>query len=652
MIRYLILGVLVFVLWVVFEHWYDWKTLLFAILFLLLLGFIIRRWGYKIAAAIYKIVNRFIPWHKLPTPLAVLNLDVFRVELREKNLYDMPLRADLEPAQWKPNVLSARTADGSFNDLNEPNMGRAGMHFGHNFPLEHVYPDDASLLDPNPREISRKLLARQTFVPATTLNLLAAAWIQFQVHGWVNHIRSKKVFYEVDIAENDDWPQQDCPMRIGKTVKSTEASHEFPPAYANTVSHWWDQSQIYGNDEQQQRSLRTGKQGKLRVTTHEVGGSQDLRLEPNPLPGLESIDHTGFFDNYWIGLSIFHTVFTLEHNAICDHLATAYPNWDDESLFNTAQLINCALMAKIHTVEWTPGILSHPALKVSMNANWWGLLGENLKKNLGRLSDTEEFSGIIGSDTDHHAASYSLTEEFTAVYRLHPLIPDSINIYSSKTAALLKEKSFTEVQGKFTRPCMEDVSVADIFYSFGITHPGAITLHNYPNTLRNFKRIKADEPLVDLAATDILRDRERGIPRYNEFRKLLHKKPAKSFSDITSNPKWAREIEEIYEGHIDKVDTLVGLLAEDLPEGFGFSDTAFRIFILMASRRLKSDRFFNKDYTEEVYTRIGLDWVDNNGMASVLIRHYPHLAPALQGITNPFAPWNTMDKWKPIEAQD
>lgn len=31
---------------------------------------------------------------------------------------------------------------------------------------------------------------------------------------------------------------------------------------------------------------------------------------------------------------------------------------------------------------------------------------------------------------------------------------------------------------------------------------------------------------------------------------------------------------------------MIGLVAEPKPEGFGFSDTAFRIFILMASRRL------------------------------------------------------------------
>ena len=44
------------------------------------------------------------------------------------------------------------------------------------------------------------------------------------------------------------------------------------------------------------------------------------------------------------------------------------------------------------------------------------------------------------------------------------------------------------------------------------------------------------------------------------------------------------------------------MFAEKRPAGFAFSDTAFRIFILMASRRLNSDRFFTEDYTPAVYT--------------------------------------------------
>jgi hypothetical protein len=91
------------------------------------------------------------------------------------------------------------------------------------------------------------------------------------------------------------------------------------------------------------------------------------------------------------------------------------------------------------------------------------------------------------------------------------------------------------------------------------------------------------------------------------------------------------------------VDLQVGMYAEPLPPGFGFSDTAFRIFILMASRRLKSDRFFTTDFRPEVYTQTGVDWVTKTKMKDVLLRHYPQLEPALEGLPNAFLPWNRVD---------
>jgi hypothetical protein len=571
----------------------------------------------------------------------VVNLDALRIELRRKNLHDTPKRVDLAPLQpYQSGLSNARSADGSYNDLGQPDMGRAGMHFGRNVPLKQGYPDEAALMDPNPREISARLLARKEFVPATGLNMLAAAWIQFQVHGWLNHERSRSEFHEVPVPAGDDWP--DSHIRVGKTRQSTPATEQEPPAYVNTESHWWDQSQLYGSSEERQRRLRAATGGKLSVEAVQIGGRPDQRLPVNPDTGFT--DLTGFDDNYWVGLSLLHTLFVLEHNAICDHLGRHYPAWDDNQLFNTARLINCALIAKIHTVEWTPGIVGHPALTISMNANWWGLLGERIRRSLGRLSETEELSGIMGSETNHHSGAYAMTEEFTAVYRLHPLIPDLLAFYSARDGGHRFDKGFTDVQGKHTRAAMQDLEIGDFLYSFGITNPGAIRLHNYPNTLRRFARADPATPPIDLAAVDILRDRERGVPRYNQFRQALHKKPVRNFSDITSNKVWAKEIAEAYGGDIDKVDTLVGLLAEDVPQGFGFSDTAFRIFILMASRRLKSDRFFTRDYRPEVYTQLGLDWIDENGMASVVIRHFPHLAPAVQGVGNPFAPWNKLTR--------
>jgi hypothetical protein len=97
---------------------------------------------------------------------------------------------------------------------------------------------------------------------------------------------------------------------------------------------------------------------------------------------------------------------------------------DRDQIFDKARLVNCALIAKIHTVEWTPAILAHPTLQIAMNANWWGLVGENLTKAIGRVSKTNEaISGIPGSGADQDGVPYSITEEFTSVYRMHSLIP-------------------------------------------------------------------------------------------------------------------------------------------------------------------------------------------------------------------------------------
>ncbi|MGZ8335955.1 MAG: peroxidase family protein, partial [Allosphingosinicella sp.] len=69
------------------------------------------------------------------------------------------------------------------------------------------------------------------------------------------------------------------------------------------------------------------------------------------------------------------------------------------------------------------------------------------------------------------------------------------------------------------------------------------------------------------------------------------------------------------------------------------SDTAFRIFILMASRRLKSDRFFTDDYRPEVYTPAGFSWVQENSLRTVLERHCPELRLHFADIRNVFFPW-------------
>ncbi|WP_256461145.1 peroxidase family protein [Blastococcus sp. PRF04-17] len=162
-------------------------------------------------------------------------------------------------------------------------------------------------------------------------------------------------------------------------------------------------------------------------------------------------------------------------------------------------------------------------------------------------------------------------------------------------------------------------------------------LKNFPRFLQQFTR--PDGAVIDLATTDIVRIRELGVPRYCQFRRLLHMTVPRTFAELCEDPELAAEIEEIYGGDIEQVDLMVGLYAEKRPTGFAFSDTAFRIFILMASRRLNSDRFFTRDFRPEIYSPAGLQWVRDNDMRTVLLRHFPELRPAMRGLDNAFAPW-------------
>ncbi|KAH9219924.1 heme peroxidase [Leptodontidium sp. 2 PMI_412] len=595
---------------------------------------------------IFNFINRFIPWHRLPGIIGAFNLDFMRIELRANNLHDgyasgVAQGNTIEEPMKDHRFLNARNSDGKFNSLEMPLMGCTGSRFGRNFSRKYCQkPTEEEIWTPNPRLVSEKFMARKPggFIPATSLNLLAAAWIQFQTHDWFSHETSEEKF-NIPLPSDDKWPQDKMELHKTKPDDTLDPSDIKCPGYRNQNTAWWDGSQIYGSSEAVTRSLRTmNEDGKLLMTN--AGREAFLPRDENGLP------KTGFNNNWWIGMEMLHTLFALEHNSICDTLRRAYPNWTGDEIFDKARLVNCALMAKIHTVEWTPAILAHPALKIGMAANWWGLVGEKLTKLVGRISkNSEAISGIPGSTIDQFGVPYSLTEEFVSVYRMHSLVPDDIAFFNSitgkhETTIPVVDTTFTKAQA----PLDAGLSFADTFYSFGINYPGAITNFNYPNFLRNLST--SDGQLRDMGTVDILRDRERGVPRYNQFRRLLRMSAPKTFEELTGgNLELAQELRDVY-GDIELVDTLVGSHSEPLPKGFGFSDTAFRIFIVMASRRLKSDRFIARQWNAETYTKEGFKWVQNTGMKDVLIRHFPELKETLKHSKNAFAPWGKMSESK------
>ncbi len=610
-----------------------------------------------VLSPLFRVLNRIRPWHRFPSPLALLNLIVLRRDLRWKNLYDTQRVAPPEPAPGEVDRHAARTADGSFNDPASPGMGQATARFGRNAPLPQTYGEPApAVLDPNPRLISNRLLARDTFKPVPHLNVLVPAWLQFMVHDWFAHEANVRPDddtrpaelrrpFELPLGADDDWHER--PMRIRKTPPdpaSDAADDGRPAAYRNSETHWWDASQLYGSSANRIRAVRTDP------ATGELRADGKLALVDGHLPrqtvGADigrpgEVELAGVNGNWWLGLSLCHTLFVREHNHLCDRLKAEYPEHgrDGDWLFEKARLIVAALLAKIHTVEWTPAVLNTPVLRFAMRANWWGLLGEEFERGFGRIIRSEVMGGIPQSPPEHHAAPYAMTEEFAAVYRMHALMPDDYDFRRAVDDEPICRRNLLEIAGGATHRLYDEVPFADAIYSLGTSNPGLLVLHNYPNTLRNLAKQAPSRRTVDVAAIDILRDRERGVPRYCAFRRMLRMPAPGSFVALTGGDRaTAAELEEVY-GDVEKVDLLVGCAAEKWPEGFGFSDTAFRIFILMASRRLKSDRFYTTDFTEAVYTPLGMQWIRDNSMITVLLRHVPELGRHLSGKRNAFFDW-------------
>src|SRR6202012_2588709 len=120
--------------------------------------------GWRAFDALAELLDHRFGWDKLPKWVGLLTLVGVRNVLRQRNLYDtrtIPTQDDPPAPAYDPRFTVERTADGTYNDLSDPKMGRAASRFGRNIPLDKAYPDpEPRLLEPNPRVVSRELLTR------------------------------------------------------------------------------------------------------------------------------------------------------------------------------------------------------------------------------------------------------------------------------------------------------------------------------------------------------------------------------------------------------------------------------------------------------------------------------------------------------------
>ena len=477
---------------------------------------------------------------------------------------------------------------------------------------------------------------------------------------------------------------------------------------------------------------------------------------------------TAFPDNWSIGLSFYHNLFAREHNSFVAEFRKQQarsPNADSglrnpsdpkrvirnkdvtpDELFEVARLVVSAEIAKIHTTEWTPQLLYDEPLYKGMNANWNGLLGSGdpdvstalsnivvhgFGKSKNATKESQWYSvfasgpGIFGlgskvphyditnpndvnGGVNHFGSPFNFPEEFVTVYRLHPLVPDLIeyrDLSKDPNQIVQKVAVIETFEGKAT-DAMHSGGLANWGLSMGRQRLGLLTLHNHPQFLQNIHLPRLDGPTqqLDIPALDLIRDREHGVPRFNEFRRQYGLRQLTSYDDfidksavgaaLKQQQDTVAQLREVYGTHvcdsskvitdaqvnedgspindclghpngsvvdnIEDVDTVVGWLAESTrPHGFAISETQFVVFILNASRRLFSDRFFTSSFRPEFYTSAGIDWVNHNGpgpemieqgtpnghkqpvspLKRVLMRNIPELTPELQQVVNVFDPW-------------
>ena len=380
--------------------------------------------------------DKHVGWHRMPLPLGMLTLIGLRDRLRAKNLYDTGHGGHELPEPATTAHLTARTIDGTFNDLDDPRMGSHRRRFGRNVPLEHTAAEpEPAILDAEPaRDQPRAADARRASSRRRRSTCSPPRGSSSRSTTGSATARTTEAAVARSALDDDDpWPEQ--PMAIQRTPpRPARADPDGGRRRSCTGRH-----ALVGRlaDLRQRRrvrsdALRPDEDGKLRSTRtgllpEDSRRTLDLTRPRRELSGSGSACCTRSS--------------RCEHNAICDRLRAEYPTWTDEQLFDKARLVNAALIAKIHTVDWTPAILAHPTTCSRCARTGGASPASGSTSSSAGSAAARSFSGIPGSPTDHHGAPYSLTEEFVAVYRMHPLIPDDFEFRSLRTTRCSRSAS-------------------------------------------------------------------------------------------------------------------------------------------------------------------------------------------------------------------
>ncbi|MEO0733577.1 MAG: peroxidase family protein [Bacteroidota bacterium] len=487
-----------------------------------------------------------------------------------------------------------RTIDGRFNNPNQPTLGMAHTALlrvsGNGFADGQSAP--AGPDRPNPRAISNALFAQDGLLN-DPVGLSDFTWVfgQFMDHdlGLTEHPGED---FSIPVPMGD--PQFD-PMFFGTVrIPLTRNAPRFgtgsgvgnPRQYDNELTAFIDGSAVYGSDDTRAAWLRSFADGKLKVSAGnllpyntldgEIGSPVDPRAP-------HMADAVGRATRLFVAgdiranenplLATFHTLFVREHNRQCDLLKNAHPDWDDEQLYQHARKIVGGLIQSITYDEWLPAM---------------GV-------------DIPEYTGYSPT------VNPQLSNVFTAAaFRVgHTLLNANIRRLGPD-GAVLADGNMTLREAFFNVDAVRETGL-DPFLR-GMAEQVQQKMDNrIVDDVRNFLFGPPGAGGLDLAAINIARGRDRGLPSYNRIRQSYGLPVNFDFFQINPDPEVYQALAGVYENNINEIDPWVAMLAERPMDGSIFGQTIQRIMSDQFRALRDGDRFYYEN--DPVLSDAEKDWI-------------------------------------------
>jgi len=231
-------------------------------------------------------------------------------------------------------------------------------------------------------------------------------------------------------------------------------------------------------------------------------------------------------------LTIIHTVMIRNHNLIAKELGKLNPHWSDETIYQEARHINIAIIQHITFNEYLPLLLGK----------------DNIHKHDLVLYTDGYFDGYDPELDPSNANDFA-----TAAYRFgHSLLPSTVERWTPNHKFLGTQKLSEMLQQPY------DLFKAGWFdgYVLGLVNQVAQAMDEAvtAEVTNHLFEFPGDGFGLDLAALNIQRGREHGLPTYNKYREFCGFKPF---------TRW-HQLEELFPDNIVKAYSRVYETPEDL----------------------------------------------------------------------------------------